>query len=209
MKRSIAMTLRKIVRIAVLAGFAAFMGAAAAQPISVGFRATAVTGPAAGTTSTGTFTYDASIVPAGGGLVAATGLFTDFMFTFNGTPFDETTANTGSLTFDPAGNVLFALFGTNCGVGVCDIRPGTNDFLVFAGAAFGMPRTTPGTADVFAGTALLSSKQRASRARDPHAVARRARSRRLRRPQEAPARIAERSSPIGGLMTGDTKGRAS
>ena len=153
------MTFRKFVRIALLAGFAAFIAAAAAQPITVGFSATAITGPAAGTTSAGTFTYDAGIVPAGGGVVAATGLFTDVMFTFNGTTFDETTANTGSLTFDPAGNVLFAFFGTNCTVGSCEPIPGTNSFLVAAAATFGQfVYTTPGTQEVFQGTALLASR---------------------------------------------------
>jgi len=150
-------TIRQIIRLAALLAFAMTAGFAAADPITIGFRVAVTSGPLNGSTSTGSFTYDSSIVPAGGGIVAATGLLTDVAFMFNGIAFDESTANTGSLTFDASGQLVFALFGTNCGAGLCDLTPGTNDFLVAAAASF--PGTfayaTPGTQTTFSGDVFL------------------------------------------------------
>jgi hypothetical protein len=77
--------------------------AAGATPITETFTVTATGGPLAGTSSTGTFTFDSSIIPSGGGLVNGTGLLTDLSFDWNGTAFDETTAHTGSLSFHADG----------------------------------------------------------------------------------------------------------
>ena len=150
------MKAEKLLRTALALGLAAFALAVHADPVTVGFRVVPTTGPLAGTSTFGTFTFDTSVVPAGGGTVGATGLLTDLAFTFNGIAYDETTANTGSLTFDAAGMLTFALFGTSCGAGSCTIPPGTNQFLVGAAASFGtFAYTIPGTADVFAGDAFL------------------------------------------------------
>jgi hypothetical protein len=100
--------------------------AARATPISYNFTVTATTGPLAGTSSSGTFTYDSSVVPA---ILPAdvnqTGLLTDLAFVWDGISYDETTANTGSLGFDAAGVLSFAFFGTDCGTGTCTVPPGT------------------------------------------------------------------------------------
>ena len=154
------MTFRQIFRVAALLGFALAMATAAADPISIGFRVTPMSGPLAGTTSNGSFTYDTSIVPVGGGTVAATGLLSDLVFTFNGIAFDETTVNTGSLTFDPTGQLVFALFGTNCGAGFCNLTPGTNDFLAAPALSFPglFAYTTPATQMIFSGEAFLFAR---------------------------------------------------
>ena len=77
------------------------------------FTVTATSGPLAGTTATGTFSYDtSSIVP--GGTNANTGLLTALNFTWDGITYNQTTANTGFLEFDTTGALTQDLFGNNC-----------------------------------------------------------------------------------------------
>jgi hypothetical protein len=78
-------------------------------------------GPLAGTSASGYFSFDSSIIPAAGGLLNQAGLLTDLAFAWNGVSYDETTANTGSLTFDSSGALTGALFGSACKPGGCDI----------------------------------------------------------------------------------------
>jgi len=123
----------------------AFIPAAHATPITYAFTVTATTGPLAGSISSGTFTYDSSaIVP--GGFNAGTGLFSALDFTWHGIHYDQTTANTGELTWDASGNLLLWLFGTNCHSASCDLfAPGSegwniagfNNFNYNAGTAGG------------------------------------------------------------------------
>ena len=82
-------------------------------------------GALAGVTSSGYFSFDTSIIPAGGGLRGLTGLLTDLAFTWNGISYDETTANTGSLSFDSSGALTGALFGTACKPNGCDVSSRT------------------------------------------------------------------------------------
>ena len=88
---------------------------AAAAPTAYQFTVTGLSGPLAGVTSTGTFTFNASIVPEGGGYVFVAGVFTHLSFSWEGINYDETTANTGDLGFEPDGTLFHALFGTDCG----------------------------------------------------------------------------------------------
>jgi hypothetical protein len=93
---------------------------AQAIPVTYEFSVTATTGPLTGATASGTFTYDtSSIVPST--LVRATGLLTDLNFTWNGITYDETTANTGALSFDATGTLTNEVFGHNCFPGFCVI----------------------------------------------------------------------------------------
>ncbi|HEX5421131.1 MAG TPA: PEP-CTERM sorting domain-containing protein [Gammaproteobacteria bacterium] len=78
-------------------------------------------GPLAGVTSSGYFSFDSSIIPNGGGLLGRTGLLTDLAFTWNGISYDETTANTGSLIFDASGALTGATFGTTCQAFGCQV----------------------------------------------------------------------------------------
>jgi hypothetical protein len=48
------------------------------------FTVTATSGPLRGDIANGSFTFDSSIIPAGGGRVAASGLLTDLSFTWDG-----------------------------------------------------------------------------------------------------------------------------
>ena len=76
-------------------------------------------GPLAGVTVSGFFSFDDSLVPAGGGDVNEAGLLSELEFTWNGISYDETTANTGSLTFDATGALTSGVFGSDCEAGSC------------------------------------------------------------------------------------------
>ena len=98
--------------------------AANAIPITYDFTVNGggLFGPVADVTASGSFTFDDSIVPVGGGTLLQVGLFTDLAFTWNGVSFDETSANTGRLTFNSSGVLTDAEFGTDCGPGSCIAR---------------------------------------------------------------------------------------
>lgn len=101
--------------------------AAHAVPVTYDFSVTVTEGPLAGTTATGFFTIDDEIAPSDGGTVTATNLFTDLAFTWNGIAYDETTANTGWLTFSEVGDLIYATFGSSCAP-LCSVVNGTNDW---------------------------------------------------------------------------------
>lgn len=99
----------------------------------------------AGVTSIGTFSYDSSIVPVGGGSVGGTNLLTSLHFVWDGITYDQTTANTGNLGFLAGGALLDAEFGTNCVAGGCMIDSGkeqwgisTSVFQVTGGFAYAL-----------------------------------------------------------------------
>jgi hypothetical protein len=95
---------------------------AMASPITYEFTVVGTTGSMTGVTSTGTFTYDTASVPVSlPGVVDGTALLTDLDFTWDGVAYDETTANTGRLGFDVAGNLTLAAFGNSCWAGGCSV----------------------------------------------------------------------------------------
>lgn len=82
---------------------------AEASLIEYDFTATVTSGPLA-PEAVDAFAYDSSsIVPGGANL--ATGLLTELSFTLNGITYDATTANTGGLVFNSAGDLTEALLG--------------------------------------------------------------------------------------------------
>jgi hypothetical protein len=81
-----------------------------------------LSGPLAGVTSTGYFSYDDSIVPVGGGMLGSTGLFTDLSLDWMGAQWDETSANTGWLGFDADSTLMRWGFGNYCGNGSCGVE---------------------------------------------------------------------------------------
>lgn len=122
--------MKKFIIYAILLGAAIALAAVPAQatPRTYSFDVTATDGPLAGVSATGTFTFDDSIIPAGGGMVKGTSLLTDLNFTWNGIAYDETTANTGWLTFDAAGILTDPTFGTDCTGTGCTVHGGTNEW---------------------------------------------------------------------------------
>lgn len=107
--------------------------AAQATPVTHNFSVTMqddpfLFGPAAGTTTNGSFTYDSSSVTPGAGNHAI-GLLTALDFTFNGITYNASTANTGFLQFDDAGNLEGFAIGTNCDTVSCTVSPHTDGWL--------------------------------------------------------------------------------
>jgi hypothetical protein len=75
----------KIVFATILAALlAAVSGGAAGSTITYSFTVTATSGPLLGDSSTGTFSFDSSTVPIGGGVVGGTDLLTSLSFSWDG-----------------------------------------------------------------------------------------------------------------------------
>jgi len=138
-------------------------GGAKAFPITYDFTVTANSaadtgGPLAGTVAHGTFSYDSSSIPPGGGFNGALNLLTSLSFSWNNVHYTQATANTGSLDFDASGNLIQAVFGNNCFAGFCTVNPSdnTNEFLAITGGVgsrflYTVPDLTADT-DFFDGT---------------------------------------------------------
>ena len=95
------------------------------------------------------FSFDSSIIPAGGGDVSQAGLLTDLDFTWNGFAYTEATANTGSLIFNAAGDLTNFCFGNNAAAGSCTVLFGQEQWYAAAG---GFRYSTPGITEVSLGT---------------------------------------------------------
>ncbi len=65
-------------------GSVSYSVVAESNSITYDFTVTATNGPLSGDVSNGTFTFNSSIIPTGGGVVAASGLSTDLSFTWDG-----------------------------------------------------------------------------------------------------------------------------
>ncbi len=107
-----------------LLGVALLAGPIAAHSATITYDFTVnggPSGPLAEQTATGSFSVDSSNTPASGGVLNATGLLTDFSFTWDGISYNALTANTGSLiiSWGSWGPVFGATFGTNCDAGTC------------------------------------------------------------------------------------------
>jgi hypothetical protein len=101
---------------------------AVAVPITYDFSVTATSGALTGATSAGTFTFDSGIIPTGGGFVLQANVLQNLAFTWNGTAYDETTANTGLLQFNASGVLTDIAFGNNCHAGSCSVTGNTNQW---------------------------------------------------------------------------------
>ena len=145
---------------AIIAGLGlALMGAFHAKAVPIGhtFSVTATSGPLAGVTENGTFTYDSSIILPNG-LINGVSL-THLNFTWNSVTYNETTANTGYLIFDAVGNLLWITFGPACpALGGCQITYFTNSWWITSGVdgvtgnfVYATPEidVAKGTAEVF------------------------------------------------------------
>lgn len=107
----------------------AFVPAAEASPIAYNFTVSVTGGALAGNVENGSFSYDSSSVVADG-FNSASGLLTAFNFNFDGTAYDASTANTGLLGFDSAGNLSSFFISSSCGQ--CTFAPGTDNFTLTA-----------------------------------------------------------------------------
>jgi hypothetical protein len=60
---------------------------AQSSSVTYDFTVTAISGPLSGDVADGSFTFSSSSIPAGGGVVPASGLLTDLSFTWDGVPY--------------------------------------------------------------------------------------------------------------------------
>jgi hypothetical protein len=73
-------------------------------------------------TETGYFTFDSSLIVAGGGEVIAAGMIDELAFTWQGTTYNASTANTGIFVFSDDGALTNFVIGNNCDQdGVCSV----------------------------------------------------------------------------------------
>lgn len=84
--------LRTLVMVAVIVCVAS--ATCEARPVRYAFEVTANDGPLEGQRSIGTFAFESSLITQDYSVQDAPGLFSAFSFTWAGTLFDETTANT-------------------------------------------------------------------------------------------------------------------
>lgn len=137
------------------------MGAKAA-PVTYDFTANGgPSGPLAGEASSGSFTFDDSIIPSGGGEVDQANVFTDLTFTWNGIGYTESTANTGRLTFDSSGALVpMFFFGNLCAAGVCSVHQGLNEwFFEVADEGVFFEYGVPGLVGIQTGSGSYSLRQ--------------------------------------------------
>ena len=120
----------KIAFLALAAAAISCVPAAEATPVNYNFTVDVTSGPLAGILEDGSFSYDSSSIVAGG-FNSASGLLTAFNFTFNGTAYDASTANTGLLGFDSTGKLTSFFISSSCPL--CTFAPGTDNFSVFPG----------------------------------------------------------------------------
>ena len=136
--RETTLKIRTFGSIATFCLLAASYTLAAASPISYAFTSTANSGPLRGSAATGTFTFDSSSVVTGGSN-SATALLTGLNFTWDGITYNSSTANTGRLSFDSAGNIssFGTLFGTQCSAGTCGVGNNEDWYVQIGGGISG------------------------------------------------------------------------
>jgi hypothetical protein len=149
MKRS---TTRLWIVVTAMAGSTAALAGPVAY-VTYPFTVTATNGPLAGDTATGSFTYDTSVIPPGGGYVSATGLLTALSFTWDGIAYNASTANTGGLDFYSSGQLQYENFGDSCTVGSCAVVAFTDDWYFYKGdLVYATPSSSVSSGDGSLGT---------------------------------------------------------
>jgi hypothetical protein len=153
-------------RILSLVAVTALAGPFAAQAADVTYDFTlngGGQGPLANETSSGFFSFDDSIIPAGGGMVTGPAL-TGLSFTWGGLSFGLTPNSAGSLQFlDSSGTLDGLNLGTYCDPlgGWCVLNSDSHDWGI-TGFTFGAPITsavfdyTLGDGQLYTGSATLS-----------------------------------------------------
>ena len=115
---------------ALAAAAIAFVPAAQATPLTYNFTVDVTSGPLAGKTQNGSFSFDSSSVTPGS-TNSTSGLLTAFNFTFDSIAYNASTANTGALGFDSAGSLNYFFISSSCPQ--CTFAPGTENFTVTPG----------------------------------------------------------------------------
>lgn len=98
--------------------------AAKAGLITYDFSVTATTGPLAGTSSSGSFSFDSSIIPAGGGEIDQNPFITALNFTWHGVSYTAATANACQAFFSATGALVGISFSGQNFPGGCGVESG-------------------------------------------------------------------------------------
>ncbi len=109
---------------------------AVAAPQTFDFSVDISRGPLSGSTYSGYFTANTSLLTSDPASFAR--VITDFSFNFNGELFDETTITTGIVYEDSGGNIGGIAFGTNCSPFTCTVtnRPAQTQWYFWSTAHF-------------------------------------------------------------------------
>jgi hypothetical protein len=107
------------IKLIIAAAFVMASLSANADLIKFDFTVTATAGPLNGVIESGYFVFDDSVIPAGGGTVSQIGLLSDFSFFWDSVLYDETTANTGWLSFNWLESLTNFGIGSDCIAGTC------------------------------------------------------------------------------------------
>lgn len=103
--------------IAAAIGLAGLPFGAQAALVTYDFTVTATSGSLAGDTASGSLSFDDSLLTTPNTNNAQPGLLTDLSFTWKGTTFDSSTANTGLIASGAAGQLAGIAFGDDCSAG--------------------------------------------------------------------------------------------
>lgn len=105
--------------IAAAIGLAGLPFGAQAALVTYDFTVTATSGSLAEDTASGSMSFDDSLLSVPNTNHSQPGLLSDLAFTWKGTTFDASTANTGQISSGTAGQLLAVGFGDNCSNGGC------------------------------------------------------------------------------------------
>jgi hypothetical protein len=152
---------RSVPFLAVLAGLSLALAAPAhAVLITVNFTlavdASSTDLPNAGTSTNGSFTFDSSLIPAGGGSLSPGPYESSINFTFDGTAWTSANADVYNLQFDSSGNLTAWRLGGAPG-GATNISAFNNaDDILFTGGTTMSYAKQGNTTRIFAGNLTWS-----------------------------------------------------
>jgi hypothetical protein len=94
------------------------LGAQAAL-LTYDFTVTATSGSLAGDVGSGSLSFDSSLLAVANTNNAQPGLLTDLSFTWGGTTYNASTANTGQISTSTVNHIALVEFGNDCSTGGC------------------------------------------------------------------------------------------
>lgn len=109
-----------------------------AVPVSYEFVATATHGPLRGASAAGYFTFDDSVIPSGGGIVARAGLLSSLEFSWMGIDYTAETVNTGFASFSSIPGIFSISFGSHCTAAQCSVGVRDTFFITAFGTGAGL-----------------------------------------------------------------------
>jgi hypothetical protein len=91
-----------------------------------------------GASSAGYFTFDDAMIPVGGGIVTQADVLSSLEFSWMGTDYTASTANTGFVFFSPIPGIFSITFGSNCTAVHCTVGVSDTFFVTAFGSGSGL-----------------------------------------------------------------------